>query len=298
MKRRDFLTAAGGASLAALATMTTANAQTSANAHGQEASDIHLSHIRTTYAIGLAAPAREYVEFRKYTVANAAKRAQLVEILDRALIPGLNRQGIRPVGVFVPIANVTGPTASAAEQERYALNVFVAIPHKTADSFANANIRLVADAQFMRDAAPIFEATSQDPVYTRCDTSLLYNFPTMPVMEVPDLGPDRVFQWRLYRSFNIERNVAKIHMFDQGGELPLFREVGLTPIFFGDTVAGAKLPAFEYMLGFPSAEARVEAWRTFIPHPKWVAMRNLPEYADTATEIDNVILTPSPGSQI
>ena len=289
MKRRDFLTAAAasGAGITALATMTTAAAQASANAHGQEASDIFLSHIRTTYPLAMTSQ-REFVEVRKYTVANADKRAQLVELLDRALIPGLNRQGIRPVGVFVPIER----------EERYAMNVFVAIPHKTMDSFVNANIRLVGDAAFMRDAAPMFEATSRDPVYTNCDTWLLYNFPTMPVMETPDFGPDRVFQLRLYRSFNIERNLAKIHMFDQGGELPLFREVGLTPIFFGDIVAGNKLPAFLYLLGFPSMEAQAEAWRTFIPHPKWIAMRNLPEYADTATEIDNVLMPPSPGSQI
>jgi len=284
MKRRDFLTAAGSAGLVALAT-TAATAQVVSTTPSP--SDIFLSYIRTAYPVALAAQ-REFVELRKYTVANADKRVQLVEILDRALIPALNRQGIRPVGVFVPIER----------EANYALNVFVAIPHKTADSFVNANIRLVADAQFMRDAAPIFETTSRDPVYTNCDTSLLYNFPTMPVMEVPNLGPNRVFEWRLYRSFNIERNVAKIHMFDQGGELPLFREIGLNPIFFGDVVAGTKLPAFEYIVGCPSLEAHAAAWNTFRTHPKWIAMRDLPEYADTATDIDRVVMTPSAGSQI
>ena len=223
-----------------------------------------------------------------YTVKDADKRATLVELLDNALIPALNRQGIRPVGVFVPMER----------EEKYALNVFMLIPHRTAASFVNANPRLVADAAFMKAAAPIFETTSKDPVYTSCDTSLLYNFPTMPVMEVPNLGPDRVFQWRFYRSFNIERNEAKIHMFDQGGELPLFREVGLNPIVFGDVVAGNKLPALAYMIGCPSMAAHDEAWRTFIAHPKWIAMKDLPEYADTATEIDRVLLNPSPGSQI
>ena len=150
----------------------------------------------------------------------------------------------------------------------------------------------------MKAAAPVFETTSKDPAYTNYDTFLLYNFPTMPVLETPNLGPDRVFEWRLYRSFNIERNIAKIHMFDEGGELPLFREVGLNPIFFGDVVSGQKLPALMYMIGCPSLEAHAEAWRTFIAHPKWIAMKDLPEYADTATEIDRVVMTPSPGSQI
>ena len=274
MKRRDFLTA-GGAGLAVLATSTTASAQIRERL---------ISRPRPT-----ASPRqREFVEVRKYTVKDADKLAQFVEVLDKALIPALNRQGINPVGVFVPIER----------EERYALNVFVVIPHTTAASFVNANTKLVADAVYMKDAAPIFETTSKDPVYTACDTFLLYNFPTMPVLETHNLGPDRVFEWRLYRSFNIERNAAKIHMFDKGGELPLFREVGLNPIFFGDVVAGNKLPALMYMIGCPSLEKHAEVWRTFVAHPKWIAMKDLPEYADTATEIDRVVLVPSPGSQI
>ena len=288
MKRRDFLAAAGGAGLTALVATQVASAQGAPTPPTPaQVSETFLSYIRTAYPLALSTQ-REFVEVRKYTVSNAEKRAQLVEVLDRALIPGLNRQGIRPVGVFVPIAR----------EQNYALNVFVAIPHKTMDSFVNANIRLVADSVFMRAAAPMFETTSRDPLYTDCVTWLHYNFPTMPVIEAPDMGPNRVFEWRLYRSFNIERNVAKIHMFDQGGELPLFREIGLNPIFFGDVVAGNKLPALAYIIGCPSLEAHAAAWRVFGSHPKWVAMRDLREYADTATDIDRVVMTPSPGSQI
>jgi len=269
MKRRTFLTA-GSAGLAALATTTTVMAQNQKST--------------------------EYIEVRKYTVADKNKRKKLVEILDAALIPALNRQGLKPVGVLIP-------DATAEKELKFALNVFVIVPHKTTDSFVNVNAKLVADMEYRKAAAPIFNTNSKDPVYTDCETYLLQGFPTLPGMAVPgmegpELGPDRVYQMRLYRSFNIERNDAKIRMFDVGGELPLFREVGLNPIFFGNIVAGPRMPAFWYMLGFASPEKRDEAWKTFIPHPKWLAMKNLPEYADTATEIDNVMLTPSPGSQL
>ena len=261
MKRREFF-AASGAGLVALSTAT---------------------------AIAADEPTkREFIEVRKYTVKDAEKRAGLVAVLDKALVPALNRQGIKPVGVLVPREGET----------RYANNVFVIIPHKTTDSFVNATAKLLADAEYIKDAAPIFTTTSKDPVYTDCETFLLQGFPTMPTVEVPNLGPSRVFEWRLYRSFNIERNVAKIKMFDVGGELPLFREVGLNPIFFGNIVAGTRMPALLYMIGCPSMEAHTEAWRVFGRHPKWLEMRNLPEYADTATEIDRVLLIPSPGSQI
>ena len=280
MKRREFLTA-GGAGLAALATTATASAQNRERLFAR----LRAATTRTQ---------RQFIEVRQYTVANADKRAQLVALLDKALIPALNRQGLRPVGVFEPIVR----EVPVEREAQFANNVFVVIPHRTPDTFVNATARLLADRTFMRDAAPIFETTSQDPVYTDCDTSFLLGFETAPAVEVPVTGPDRVFEWRIYRSFNIERNEAKIKMFDEGGELPLFREIGLDPVFFGDVIAGPRMPALMYIVGCPSEEARVESWRVFRDHPKWLAMRDLPEYADTATEIERIVLTPSPGSQI
>ena len=267
MKRREFLTASS-IGLTALATTPTATSQV-------------LRPRRNS--------AKQFIELRKYTVKDADKRARLVEILDEALIPALNRQGLKPVGVFVPKAE--------ANDAKFVNNIFVVIPHKTTDSFVNVNAKLVADPVYRREAAPIFETTSKDPVYTDCETSLLQGFPTMPGLETPSLGPDRVYQLRLYRSFNIERNVAKIKMFDQGGELPLFRKTGLNPIFFGDIIAGPRIPAFWYMVGFSSPAAQDEAWKAFVSHPTWAEIKDKPEYADTATEIDNIVLLPSPGSQ-
>jgi len=271
MKRRQFLSV-GGAGLATLATATTATAQT-----------------RSSSRRGQSNSARQFIEVRKYTVKDADKRAKLIDILDSALIPALNRQGLKPVGVLIPKAE--------GAEAKYANNVFVIVPHRTTESFVNANTRLVADGAYRKAAAPIFETTSKDPVYTDCETFFLHCLPTIPTLETPSLGADRVYQMRLYRSFNIDRNDAKMKMFYQGGELPLFREVEMNPIFFGDILAGTRLPAFIYMIGFASTAKRDEAWKSFVAHPKWAAMKDLPEYADTATEIDNIMLLPSPGSQ-
>jgi hypothetical protein len=272
MQRRDFLTA-GSAGLA----VTTLGAALGTT-------------LTATTALAQGTAKQEFLEVRKYTVKDADKRTQLVDILDKALVPALNRQGLKPVGVLIP-------KAEAQNETKYALNVFAVIPHKTMESFVSVNTKLVADAEYRKAAAPIFETTSRNPVYTDCETFMLECFATMPTLETPELGPNRVYQMRLYRSFNIERNAAKINMFESGGELALFRELGLNPIFFGNIVAGTRLPAFIYMVGFASPEKQNEAWQTFGRHPKWIAMRDLPEYRDTATEIDNIVLAPSPGSQ-
>lgn len=264
MKRRDFL---ASAALSATALAATSSAAESAKK-------------------------REFVELRTYTVKDDAKRDLLVETLDRALIPALNAQGIRPIGVF------RLRDEPAKSDEKFRNHVFVVIPHRTLDSYVASTAKLLADETYRKNAAAIFSSDSKNPVYLNCETQLLYDFETAPVLEQRDLGKDRVFQLRLYRSCNLERNAAKIRMFEQAGELALFREVGLNPIFFGEALAGRMMPNLSYMIGCENQEKHDAAWKTFVAHPAWQKIKDLPEYADTATEIDRVLLIPSPGSQI
>ncbi|MDR3198708.1 MAG: NIPSNAP family protein [Planctomycetaceae bacterium] len=261
MKRRDFLASAGGIGLTATA-------------------------LSVTSQISAADPFgnREFIEFRTYSVKDETKKTLLVETLDKALIPALNTQGIKPAGVFVPLGTE--------------MNVFVVIPHKTLDSYLNLTPKLLADAVYRKNAAAFFATTSKDPVYTGCESSLLKCFEKCPKIEVPDLGSDRIFQMRIYRSFNIERNEAKIHMFNHGGEMALFRELGIQPVFFGDALSGKMLPNLTYMVGSENVEKHEKAWKDFVAHPKWQEIKNNPAYVDTATEISRILLKPSSGSQI
>ena len=57
---------------------------------------------------------REFVEIRTYTCSSVEKRNGLREIFDAALIPALNRQGIKKVGVFWSDAVVNGGNAAYA----------------------------------------------------------------------------------------------------------------------------------------------------------------------------------------
>jgi hypothetical protein len=158
--------------------------------------------------------------------------------------------------------------------------------------------KLLSDTEYRKNAAAFFESTSKNPVYIGCESSFLRCFENCPKLEVPVLGAHRVFQARVYRSFNIERNAAKIHMFDHGGEMALFRELGIHPIFFGDALSGKMLPNLTYMVASESAEKHEQAWKDFVAHPKWQEIKNNPAYADTATEIFRILLKPSLGSQI
>lgn len=235
---------------------------------------------------------REWIQIKTYVCGNVAKREALVQVFDRALIPALNRQGIRKVGVFWSDAEVNDGNAA------YETRVVVVIPHPDGASFAGMDDRLLADAQYMKDAAPLFSAPMADPLYDSCSSALLRGFATCPqVRQVTD-APERLLQLRIYNSYTIERNAKKIAMFEGGGELAIFRTCGMEPVFFGQGLAGDQLPNLTYMLGFADKAAKVAAWKTFVNHPDWKKLKVDPQYKDTANKITNILLRPSKGSQL
>ncbi len=232
------------------------------------------------------------LELRTYTVSSLEKKEKLIKVFDDALIPALNRQGIKPVGVFWTNKEINENNAD------FDLSVFVLFSHDSPDSVLDCNAKLLADKTYLKAAAPIFEAPMNDPLYDTLKCTLMIGFNGCPGIEVPTRGKDRVLQLRFYKSYNFERNAAKVHMFDEGGELPLFRETGMNPVFFGDTIYGDRMPNLTYMLGFENEDARKLAWKTFVESPKWKDISSRPMYKDTANTITNILLKPSPGSQI
>jgi hypothetical protein len=82
------------------------------------------------------------------------------------------------------------------------------------------------------------------------------------------------------------------------GEVPIFRRAGLTPIFFGETVVGAKMPSLIYMLTFPNISARDAAWASFGKDPEWKTLSADPQYRDNVSAISDIILQPTSYSQI
>jgi hypothetical protein len=87
-------------------------------------------------------------------------------------------------------------------------------------------------------------------------------------------------------------------MFNQGGEIEIFRKAGLKPVFFGQALIGSKLPNLTYMVGFDDMEALEAGWKAFMAHPDWNALKNDEQYKDTVSNITNWILRPTAASEI
>jgi NIPSNAP len=265
MQRRDFLTSALGATVLG-----------AASGLAQDP--------------GKSKPAPELYVWRQYILRGGTQSARLAEFLQAA-IPALNRLGHSPVGVFEVVTGLPTPM------------VFVLTPSTSFDHMLAIEPGLERDAAFMKGAEPYLAAPAADPVYIRQELTLLSAFPNVPRIEVPAAaaakGP-RIFELRTYESHNERSHRLKMQMFTELGETDIFRRVGLTPVFFGRTLVGPRMPSFTYMLVHQDLAARDKAWSAFRTDPEWKKLSATPGYrdADIVSNITTVLLRPAAYSQV
>jgi hypothetical protein len=161
-----------------------------------------------------------------------------------------------------------------------------------------AGQRLGQDQEFLQAAYEVLVAPKSDPAYTRYESSLMLALDQCPRVEAPTKSPDRLAQLRTYESHSAERAMKKIQMFNEGGEIAIFRRVGMRPVFFGQTLIGSKLPNLTYMLAFDNEQAMTTAWNGFRGDADWKKLSGDETYKDTVSNITNLVLRPVEGSAI
>ena len=259
MKRREFLTAAAMTGIAGISPSI---------AVGQGEGD-----------------RREYFEFREYHLHVGPKKNQFGNFLLKVGIPAMNRIGIEPVGVFNAKYGPNQPT------------LYVLLVHKSIETVVNSASLLMADKEYRKGGILSVEAPLTDPAYVRIQSSLMVAFKNMPKVETPE-KKSRIFELRTYESHSLKANKKKIEMFNEGGEIAIFRRTGLQPVFFGETLIGPKMPNLTYMLVFDDLTDRDAKWKVFGGDPAWKKLRSDPAYRGTVSNITDIILQPAPYSQI
>jgi hypothetical protein len=238
---------------------------------------------------------RQFFELRSYTL-KPDKQKVLDGYLRDALIPALNRFGIKQVGVFHEMPAPASPAPASPAPSAPVMHVL--IPYQSAAQMAGATAVLATDAEYLKAAADYLAIPATDPVYDRIDSSLLRAFETMPKLESPSKR-GQLFNLRIYESHNEAAGQKKIEMFNKG-EIAIFRRVGLTPVLFGEAVLGSRLPNLTYLLAFNDDAARTEAWNKFRADPEWIKLKAIPEYEDKriVSKITNKLLQPAEYSQV
>ncbi len=233
--------------------------------------------------------ARDYLELRAYRLKPGAPHTLLDGYLERALFPALNRRGIRAVGAF------TEPDAPDG------VAVWVLIPHTSLDSVRAVAAAINTDPAVLAAGGEYLRApTKENPAFDRIDSWLHLSFTGLPRLQVPALARDRqarVFELRIYESYSELTALKKVEMFN-AGEIAVMQQVGLSPVFYGQALAGRDLPHLSYMLCSPDRETHKKNWQAFLDHPVWKTLVADPQYAGTVSKITSRFLVPTAYSQI
>lgn len=227
---------------------------------------------------------RQYYEWRTYRLGSDSQPARVLAHLESAALPAWKRLGVGPVGVFTEI----GDAATS--------NVHVLLAFAASDDFLRERTGLENDVAYAQAAQRYLTTAKQDPAFARIESTLMIAFEGHPLLTAPQRRP-RVLELRTYQSHSEAKARRKIEMFNDG-EIPIFRDAGFEPVFFGESLYGGNLPNLQYALASDDMEAHNEGWKAFRNHPDWIAMKDLPKYADTVSHIDQLFLAPTAFSEV
>lgn len=227
---------------------------------------------------------RELYEWREYEIRFRGSQDKLHEYFEKALIPALNKHGVKTVGVFKEIGKSEPP------------KIYLLIAYPSFEDYLTINSNLKKDEAYIKSSEAWNKVPADKPVYNRITTSLLLAFEGFPAVKAPAREP-RIFELRTYEGYNEDAVTRKVKMFNEE-EFPIFYKTKLTPVFFGEAIAGANLPCLTYMITFKNMEERDKNWAAFGADADWKRVSSDPKYANTVSNIRRVFLEPLPYSQV
>lgn len=229
----------------------------------------------------------QWYEIRTYTFAGDPQRQITGSYLQQALLPALNRAGVEHIGVFDEVQPGGTP------------KTILLIPYNDLGMLETVRALLAMDKIYQQAGADYLEAPETSPAYEHLESSLLRAFRQMPQLEIP-ANKDRLFEWRCYESPSESAGQKKITMFNDAGEIGIFKRIGARPVFFGETIIGARRPNLIYMLCFDDWTAHDACWKAFRNDPEWQKLKAMDEYSDARliSRITRTFLVPAACSQI
>ena len=223
-------------------------------------------------------------EWRTYEPRYGAPQSGIENYIKDALMPALNRQGVKSVGAF----------REMGKSDPAKLHVLIA--HPSFEAYTTAYSRLAGDQAFNQASQAYTSLAPEKTPFIRYTTSLMSAFDGLPQLVVP-AKETRIFELRTYEGHNEDAVRRKIKMFNVD-EISIFNKVKLNPVFFGEVIAGEHMPCLTYMLTFKNMEERDANWKQFGADADWKRVSQLPEYANTVSNIIRIFLEPTAYSQI
>lgn len=229
---------------------------------------------------------KEFYELKTYTIKNDEQEKRIDSYLEQAYIPALKRMGIKHVGVF------------KLRDNKYKMSnkIYVLTPYHSLSQFEGAEKILAVDKAHLTSGTDYINAKFENPPYERINSVLLRAFPDMPKMKpttVEGTRKDRVYELRSYESPTEALYKNKVHMFNEGGEVELFENLGFNAVFYAEVISGDRMPNLMYMTTFSNREDRDAHWKSFGDSPKWKEISSMDKYQNNMNKLDSDLLYPT-----
>lgn len=232
---------------------------------------------------------QEFYEIKIYHFNSREQEDILDRYYENAFIPAAHQAGIKNIGVFKPADNDT------ATDKR----LFIILPFSSTNQLMHLSSQIEKNADYIKAGQDYINAPYTAPPYTRIETVLLKAFKTAPVMQLPLLKSakaEHIYELRSYEGHTEKISQNKIHMFNEGGEVPLFKRLNFNGVFYGEVIAGSRMPNLMYMTSFENMQDRDAHWEAFRADSEWKSLSARPEYQKNVSRSEIILMKAAPYS--
>lgn len=232
------------------------------------------------------AKGRDFYQIQVYRLNGKVQEQSVDNYLKSAYLPALHRAGIKTVGVFKPIPSDT----SSGKQ------IIVWVPLTSLDQLDKLQQLLAKDATYQTDGSAFLKAPFDQVPFQRKESILLKSFPDAPGFIVPKFSTspsERIYELRSYEGPTEYLFRQKVKMFNEGGEIKLFKALDFNAVFYAEVISGNTMPNLMYLTTFADMAAHDAHWKAFGNHPDWKKISVLKEYEHTVSKNVKILLFPT-----
>jgi hypothetical protein len=240
----------------------------------------------------MALAQKDIYEIRVYKLKSIAQVNATDNYLKDAYLPAMHRLGIKQIGVFKPVSNDTAAIKL----------IYVIVPYISLDVWRRSKSNLETDPNYVSLAKDFTDADTSHLPFVRMESTILEAFPDQMKL-VPTslkLNPDALYELRSYESPTEKLHRLKVNMFNEGGEIDLFKRLDFQAVFYADVLSGSRMPNLMYMVVFQDTTARNDHWKAFGSSKEWKTISTDPKYENniSVSHIDSILMHRTPYSDL
>lgn len=233
-----------------------------------------------------SAAGRDFYQIQVYRLKGSAQEQRVDNYLKEAYLPALHRAGIKSVGVFKPI-----PADTTSGRQ-----IIVWLPLTTLDQLDKLQSALAKDVVYQKAGADVLNAPFDNVAFQRKESVILKAFPDAPNFFIPNhktKPSERIYELRSYEGPTENLFRQKVKMFNEGGEIKIFKSLEFNAVFYAEVISGGTMPNLMYLTTFKDMAAHDAHWDAFRSHPDWKKLSALDEYKHTVSKTVKILLFPT-----